>query len=250
MKKRIGILCAAGVVAGASLAPSVAAAGTLKVGGSTGAQLLIQSVETGFNKKYSSQGVSAAPYAGVGSGAGIRGVAAGTYDVGGSSRDPASSDPKGLVFTPISKESIVVVVNPSNPLCKKGLTKDQVKAIFTGTATDWSQVGGPASLGPIKVYTRVSTSGTQASFGKVFLDGALPKGSPLFSNGAIRSQVSHGKNAIGFVTGAYTATSTTVCGVPIGGVAPTLRNTASGRYKYWNYQYVVTKGEPAGDIAT
>ncbi|MFN2459226.1 MAG: substrate-binding domain-containing protein [Candidatus Velthaea sp.] len=47
--------------------------------------------------------------------------------------------------TLVAHDGIVAVVNPQNPVVR--LSPDQVRQIFTGELTDWSQIGGPA--GPI-----------------------------------------------------------------------------------------------------
>jgi phosphate transport system substrate-binding protein len=117
--------------------------------------------------------------------------------------------------------------------------------LFSGTASQWSAVGGGA--GAVNTLIRVSTSGTQASFETLYLKGAKAKGSPLFSNGAIRSKVKNDVNAVGAVTGAYIEGFKGVCGVKIDGVAPTLKNVSNGKFKFWTFQYLVTKGAPAGD---
>jgi phosphate transport system substrate-binding protein len=226
--------------------PGTAHAATIRIGGSTGAQVLIESLGRGFAK--SAKDIKLGRYGATGSGAGIANVAAATIDVAGSSRDPSDSDPAGLVFVPIAREHLVVVAHPANPVCRTGMTLAQVRTVFVAGAGEWADVGAPG-LGGMRVFTRVATSGTQVSFSRLFLDGVAPRGEALFSNSAIRSSVGRNRDAISFVTGAYTATSTAVCGVPINGIAPTLKNTASGKYRFWNYQYLVTKGQPAGDAA-
>jgi phosphate transport system substrate-binding protein len=226
--------------------PGAASAGTLRVGGSTGAQPLIQALGQGFKK--AGKGAVLGTYAATGSSTGIKNVAAATLDLAGSSRDPSDSDPTGLVFTPIAREHLVVVVHPSNPVCRTGLTAAQVKTVFVEGAGEWGDVGAPG-LGAMRVFTRVATSGTQASFSRLFLAGEPPRGEALFSNSAIRSAIGKNKHSISFVTGAYTSTSKQVCGVPIDGVAPSLKNTAAGKYRFWSYQYLVTKGVPSGDAA-
>ena len=248
MKRRILILCSIAVLGSAVASPALA--GTVRNGGSTGMWLLAQLVASSFNKTQGKSGVNIGPVAAIGSGAGISRVFAGQLDIGNSSRDyePDGRDKAtpGLVFTPIAKEGFVVIVHPSNPLCKKGMTEDQVKQIFTGQATSWDQVGGGA-LGTINVYSRVATSGTQPTFSRLYLGGADVVGKPLQSNLADRSAVQGDKSGVSFVTLAYTLTSKKVCAVPIGGVQPTLKNVASNQFKYWGFQYYVTKGDPAGD---
>ena len=247
-KKTVSLALIGTVLATGLTAVPAASAGTLKIGGSTGAALLVQTIRSSFNKTHSAQGVTAGPYAGVGSGAGINGANSGTFDIGGSSRDPRASDPKGLVFTPISKESIAVIVNPKNPICKKGLTVEQVKQIFTGVATSWSAVGGGAGRDrPAHPRLDVGHAGQ--------LRDALPgrdqgEGLAALQQRGDPHRRRRNKNAVGAVTGAYIEGIKSVCGVKINGVAPTLKNTASGKFKYWTYQYLVTKGAPTGDAKT
>ncbi|MDR3354669.1 MAG: extracellular solute-binding protein [Synergistaceae bacterium] len=63
----------------------------------------------------------------------------GVCDIGMSSRELKDSEKeKGLKPTVIAMDGIAVIVNKSNPLAN--LTKDQVRAIFTGEITDWSKV--------------------------------------------------------------------------------------------------------------
>jgi phosphate transport system substrate-binding protein len=241
-------LTALAAVATLAVAPA-AHAGQLNVGGSTGLQLLAQKLADKFETTHSS--ITIGRVKGGGSGAGVRNANSGVFDIGTSSRDPASNDPTGLVFTPITKEPFAVIINPKNPI--KSLTKDQIKGIFTGAITKWSEVGWAAG-GNIAIGSRIGTSGTLATFRTLFLDGAAITSSavPFASNGLDRSFVANTRNTnrISFVTFAYVATSKGVKAVRVSNVVPSLQNVISGRYKYWGYQYLVTKGAPAGDAKT
>ncbi len=243
MKKRnlIPLVAAAAVMA---IAPASGSA-AIKTGGSTGLQLLAQKLANTYKAQH---GVKVT-VAGGGSGAGIKGAASGKFDIGDSSRDPAATDATGLWFTPVTREPFVVVVNPKNPV--KTLTQAQVKSIFLGQTTKWSQLGWSKG-GAIKVYSRVGTSGTLATFQKLFLDGSKVTSSAvqLASNGLDRSSVAGNKNGISFLTFAYTVGTKVVKPLKIGGVAPTLKNVINKSYKYWGYQYFVTKGAPSGAVAT
>ena len=60
----------------------------------------------------------------------------------------------------LALDGIALIVHPSNPI--RTLTIAQVADIFSGTLTDWSQVGGKA--GTIAVYARDDKSGTYDFF--------------------------------------------------------------------------------------
>jgi len=47
----------------------------------------------------------------------------------------------GIASTLVGRDAIAVVVHPDNPV--EDLSRDQLRALFRGEITDWSQVGGP-----------------------------------------------------------------------------------------------------------
>ena len=250
MKKRLLILIAALMATMVVTAPAFAVT-KIVTGGSTGLQILGSALASQYGKD--SGGKYRVTVSGGGSGAGQTGAANGTFQIGNSSSDMSSSTPKGLTFTPITKEPFAIVVNKSNPV--KGLTAAQVKAIFSGQVTNWKDVGW-AQGGAIKCFSRVATSGTRQSFQKLFLGSISTPVSnscpALASNALDRSAVANSKSGIAFVTYAYTIGSggATVKTLPIDGVSPSLTNVVANKYKFWNCQYFVTKGDPAGDVAT
>ena len=250
MKKRLLILIAALMATMVVTAPAFAVT-KIVTGGSTGLQILGSALAAQYGKD--SGGKYRVTVSGGGSGAGQTGAANGTFQIGNSSSDMSSSTPKGLTFTPITKEPFAIVVNKSNPV--KGLTAAQVKAIFSGQVTNWKDVGW-AQGGAIKCFSRVATSGTRQSFQKLFLGSISTPVSnscpALASNALDRSAVANSKSGIAFVTYAYTIGSggATVKTLPIDGVSPSLTNVVANKYKFWNCQYFVTKGDPAGDVAT
>lgn len=237
-------LAAAIGITGAAM--DAASAAVITTGGSTGLQLTAQKLAIAFKAR---TGIRVT-VAGGGSGAGIAGANTGRFDIGNSSREPRSSDPSGLQFWPITKEPFVVIVSPRNPV--SSLTPTQIKGIFTGTITNWRQVGGPNKA--IKVYSRIGTSGTLSTFRTLFLDGsAVTSSAPtLASNGLVRTKVANDPNAaaVGFVTYAYTVGTRIVKPLKVSNVAPTLQNVVAGRYKQWGYQFFVTKGAPRGRVST
>lgn len=68
---------------------------------------------------------------------GITSTASGVCEIGMSSRELKDTETaKGLIATKIAIDGIAVIVNPANSIAD--LSADQVKAIFTGESTTWS----------------------------------------------------------------------------------------------------------------
>lgn len=71
---------------------------------------------------------------------GVNSTKDGICDIGMASRDLKDEEASGgLTATAIAIDGIAVIVNNSN--ATEGLTKDQVKSIYTGETTDWSAIG-------------------------------------------------------------------------------------------------------------
>ncbi len=110
---------------------------------------------------------------GGGSGIGIAAIIDGTCDIGDSSRSMKEQELSNAVSKGVNPKAnfvamdgIAVIVHPSNKLT--GLTKNQVKDIYTGKISDWSALGGESQK--IVVVSRDSASGTFESFGEMALD--------------------------------------------------------------------------------
>ncbi len=81
--------------------------------------------------------------------------------------NPAVQVPADIQDHVISKDVIVVIANPSNPVTK--LTKEQVKGLMTGTIKSWKDVGGTQPQ--VAIVTSNPGSGTRAVFQKLAMDG-------------------------------------------------------------------------------
>jgi phosphate transport system substrate-binding protein len=180
--------------------------------------------------------------------AGINDVNSGRVDIADVSRDPiVGVDPKGLVFTKIARDGICLITSPKNTL--PNLNQQQVQEIFTGQIRSWSEVPGATVSGPIDLFDRVASSGTQDAFTNIFLGETLkisPSASQEESNGDLRQAVIPNENAIGFVSFAFTAGTHTV---PYEGIPCTLANAKSGQYQGVRNFWMVTKGAPTGAAA-
>lgn len=70
---------------------------------------------------------------------GVSGALDGSYTIGMASRDLKDSETEdGAVSTVLALDGIAVVVNPANPV--EDLTVDQIKGIYTGELTVWSDL--------------------------------------------------------------------------------------------------------------
>lgn len=70
---------------------------------------------------------------------GVNSVTEGICDIGMASRELSEEEAaNGLNATAIAMDGIVVIVNPANEV--EELSKDQIKDVFCGTITDWSEL--------------------------------------------------------------------------------------------------------------
>ncbi len=227
-------------------APAAAgAARALIIGGSTSVLPLMQKLAAAYHHQFPH--IPEPKVSGGQSDIGIAGASSGRFDIGDSSRDPLSTDPKGLVFTKIARDGICVITNNRNPVAN--FSQETIQHIFSGATRNWSEVPGAASTGPIDLFDRDGASGTQDAFQNIFMGEDLrisPSASQEASNGLEQSAVGADANAIGFVSFAYTGG---VHAASYQGVACNLRNAKSGQYGGVRNFWMVTKGSPKGEAA-
>lgn len=180
-----------------------------------------------------------------GTNAGLQNLANGTVAMAASSRPLTATEVQaGVVGVPIARDALAIVVGRDNPYTG-GLTLDQLKRIYQGQITNWSEVGGPNA--PIKVVNRASDSGTQSFFKDVVLLGGnfAPDG-PNFitlprdeTTPMLRAL---GNNGIGYSTVQQVVNQQTVRIVPIDGVQPTDAATVrSGTYPISRIIFLATR---------
>jgi phosphate transport system substrate-binding protein len=218
-------------------APAAAFGRALLIDGSTSVFPLMNQLAAAYHKATHSP----TPRVGQGtSGVGINDVSAGRVDIGDVSRDPILGvDPKGLVFTKIARDGVCVITNPANRL--GNLNQQTVQQIFTGQLRNWSEVPGATVSGPIDLFQRVSSSGTQDAFQNIFLGENLkisPGASTEESNGTMRQAVIGDQNGIGFASFAFTSGTNAVS---YQGIPCTLRNAKSGQYQGVRNFWAVTR---------
>lgn len=180
---------------------------------------------------------------GVGSSAGIEAASKGTADIGSSSRDLKEEEESlGLVDTPIAIDAIAVIVNPSNPV--EGLTTDQVRSIFAGEITNWSELGGPDMA--IGLVNRDEASGTREAFFKIVMDKEpfARNAVVLPGTGQVRAVVGDSPGAIGYISLGFVTDE--VKALKVDGVEATPGTVEAGAYPVQRTLHFFTKGEPEG----
>lgn len=245
------MLVALTVVLGIALITGInafAAKKTITIKGSTTVLPIAQSCAEAFMNKHSDIDISVG---GGGSGVGIASIIDGTCDIGDASRsikdkEIAKAKEKGVdVYeNVVAMDGIAVIVHPSNPI--SALTKEQIKAIYTGGISNWSKVGGENRK--IVVVSRDSASGTFETFNELALDKEKVRPDALLnaSNQAVATTVAKTPAAIGYVGLGYLSSS--VKGLAVDGVEPTKKNVVNGSYSFARELYMYTNGKPKGEV--
>jgi phosphate transport system substrate-binding protein len=152
-------------------------------------------------------------------------------DFGYMSRDLTPAETGKVALTPLTGAGTALAVNAANPVT--GLTKSQVRDIFTGKITDWGAVGGQAGH-TIQVIVREPESSTRATFEAYFFDGAkptYPRAINVVESKEAYAQIRALKDSIAMVTlQTSTQNDTTMRLLSLDGVAATTANIANSTY--------------------
>lgn len=178
-----------------------------------------------------------------GSKTGLANVEAGSVDIGNSDV-PASSSQSDLVDHQVAVVVFGIIVNKDVTLTS--ITTAQLKDIYSGKTTNWSQIGGPNL--PIVVVSRPTSSGTRATFQKYVLGGNETVSGPASlttdSTGTVVTNVAQNNGAIGYAATGPAKANSSVTLLSIDGNAPTTDNAKANTYKFWNIEHMYTKGAP------
>ena len=242
MSRRLRLLGVSAIVAGvagAAIPATASAIPVITMSGSTSVAPLASLLAKGYLKQYPHR--VKFKLAQGGSDVGIADVAAGRVTIGNSSRDAKPSDPGGLVFNKIARDAICLATNPGNNI--SNLSQAQVQDIFSGRVRDWSQVPGATISGPIDLVVRTPASGTQDAFQKLFMGSAkvASNAAAKASNGLVASSVKTDKQAIGYLSYAFTGGLNDTA---YQGVACNLRTAKAGQYPGSRNFWMVTRGAP------
>ena len=211
--------------AASSAASSTAAAlsGNVATGGSTSMKNVIAALTEGFAEVEPGVTVSYDP---TGSGAGITGAADKTLDIGLSSRALKDDEKADVDGTTIALDGIAIIVNNASKV--EDLTVDQLKQMFTGEITNWSEVGGDD--GEIVLIGREAGSGTRDGFESIVdVKDSCKYAQELTATGAVISAVEANPLAIGYAS--LSAVGDTVKMVTVGGVECSEETVKDGSYE-------------------
>jgi len=231
----------------------VSLSGQIQLAGSTTVQPLAEELAEAFMAMYPDVTIEVQ---GGGSSVGVTSAGEGTVDIGNASRAVKDSEletfPELQVYT-IAYDGIAIVTNPELEI--PSLSYEQVRGIFGGEITNFSEVGGPDA--PITVVSREEGSGTRAAFEELVMaykdDNGEEQATPISeqallqqSNGQIRTTVATTPNSIGYLSFGFLDES--IKGVDIDGVSPEVANVKNGTYQIFRPLNMLTNGEP-GELA-
>lgn len=218
--------------------------GTLTVAGSTTVLPIAEMAAEGFEEQTGTNVL----VSGLGSSSGIEAVINGTADIASSSRDLTEEESEhDLVSTVIAHDGIAIIVNDANPV--RSITLDQLRDIYAGKITNWSELGGPDMA--IELVNRDEASGTREAFSSIVMRGEEFDNSAavLPGTGQVRDVVSRSVGAIGYISIGFVnsdyATTTVSC-LSVDGVDPTEENVKNGSYPISRDLYFFTNGDPTG----
>ena len=209
--------------AGSTASSAAALSGNVATGGSTSMKNVIAALTEGFAEVEPGVTVSYDP---TGSGAGITGATDKTLDIGLSSRALKDDEKADVEGTTIALDGIAIIVNNASKV--ENLTVDQLKQMFTGEITNWSEVGGDD--GEIVLIGREAGSGTRDGFESIVdVKDSCKYAQELTATGAVISAVEANPLAIGYAS--LSAVGDTVKMVTVGGVECSEETVKDGSYE-------------------
>ena len=206
-----------------SAASGAALSGNVATGGSTSMKNVIAALTEGFAEIEPDVTVSYDP---TGSGAGITGATDKTLDIGLSSRALKDDEKNDVDGTTVALDGIAIIVNKDSKVAD--LTVEQLKQMFTGEITNWSEVGGDD--GEIVLIGREAGSGTRDGFESIVdVKDSCKYAQELTATGAVISAVEANPLAIGYAS--LSAIGDTVKAVTVGGVECSEETVKDGSYE-------------------
>ena len=214
---------AASTASSAASTASGSLSGNVATGGSTSMKNVIAALTEGFAEVEPGVTVSYDP---TGSGAGITGATDKTLDIGLSSRALKDDEKNDVDGTTVALDGIAIIVSKDSKVAD--LSVEQLKKMFTGEITNWSEVGGDD--GEIVLIGREAGSGTRDGFESIVdVKDSCKYAQELTATGAVISAVEANPLAIGYAS--LSAVGDTVKAVTVGGVECSEETVKDGSYE-------------------
>ncbi|MBK1813801.1 phosphate ABC transporter substrate-binding protein [Clostridium sp. YIM B02505] len=226
-----------------------AVAGSITLSGSTALQPLAEKAAANFSAKNKDAVINVQ---GGGSGTGLTQVLQGAVEIGNSDvtaeEKLKAEEAKQLVDHKVAAIGFAITVSKDVPVTS--LTKDQIAGIFSGNIKNWKEIDGKTDL-EIKVVHRPASSGTRSTFIKTVLGGKKELesdkiGTVQEANGSVKTTLESTKGSISYVALSYLLdeeAKKSLKTVAIDGVEPTKENITTGKYIFWAWEHMYTKGE-------
>ncbi len=213
-----------------------ALSGKISLAGSTSMEKLCEAMSESFMETYPDVTVTV-EY--TGSSAGVESLVQGGVDIGNASRNLKDGEKeKGAVENIVAIDGIAVITDLENTAVD--LTVEQLTAVYTGSISNWSELGGSDEA--IVVIGREAGSGTRGAFEELLeIEDACAYAQELDSTGAVLAKVASTPGAIGYIS--LDAIDDSVQSVSLNGVAATEENITAGNYLLSRPFVMATMGE-------
>ncbi|WP_230193507.1 phosphate ABC transporter substrate-binding protein [Streptomyces coriariae] len=261
MKRRTAYLASTALlvmsVAGCAGSKAQAGGGALQVSGST----TVAPVAADAAEALKADGLDITVATQGGSAGGISQLGSGQISIAMSSKPLADEDkaanPKAD-FRPVQIGADAVGVIVTKEVADggvKNLTAAQVRGLFEGKITNWSEVGGPDLK--VFVYDKEPGRGTREVLDKYIYGDKKAPPPPKSDNFAIVGGNLETRNKLESTPGAVAPLSTSfiegrdkLAAVTLDGIAPTSENIATSKYPMSRPLFLITDGAPKGTSKT
>lgn len=222
--------------------------GLLTLAGSTALQPLADKAGKSFSEKYPDAVISVQ---GGGSGTGLNLVTEGSVDIGNSDVPAEKKLDKELAGKLVDHKvcgiGFAIVTNKAVKV--ETLTEQQIQDIFTGKITNWKEVGGQDLK--IEVIHRAKSSGTRAAFKDTIMGGLDENdgiGIMQDSNGNVKKSLETTEGSVSYLALSYLTEDVrkNLSAVKINGIDASNENITEGKYNFWAYEHMYTRGEATG----
>lgn len=187
-----------------------------------------------------------------GSGFGLKSAVDGTFDFGMVTKDLKDEEKEQFAngsIVQLGSDVLDIGVNAANPVAevKPDLSTEELVAIFSGELKTWKELDPALPDRPIVVAVRDLGGGASEVFDKAVMKGTpiSPEALQIPSMGALAGKIMDNADTIGYVSsGLVNQNPDKIKPLSVDGVAPTLENITSGKYKIGRPLLLVSKDKP------